>query len=192
MEYTNFNYQGIELGNQVDASAMNKLHVDIYPTTETTINVSPINTSKAGALKEGSASLGTLIANQWNSINIALSTIGVDMSAMDQFIFKGGSNGTFYMDNLYLYNDLSTSISEVATSTGITCYPNPIITNFTVSAKAEINQVIIRNLLGQSVKSIMMNGLTRTIDLSDIASGNYFITVKLANGQLSTQKILKL
>jgi len=37
-----------------------------------------------------------------------------------------------------------------------------------------------------------MNDLTKTIDLSNVASGNYFVTVKLANGQLSTQKIVKM
>ena len=104
-KYENFNYQGITFATPIDAGTMTSLHLDIYPTTETTINVSPINTSKAGALKEGSASVGTLIPNQWNSIDIPLAAIGVDMSAMDQFIFKGGTGGSFYLDNLYLWKE---------------------------------------------------------------------------------------
>jgi hypothetical protein len=87
---------------------------------------------------------------------------------------------------------LNTGLSTVSAANGINCYPNPIVNKLTVSAKSEISQIIVRNLLGQSVKSIRMNDLTKTIDLSNVASGNYFVTVKLANGQLSTQKIVKM
>ncbi len=190
-KYDTFSFKGVQLATAVNASAMNKLHVDIYPITETTINVSPINTSKAGSLKEGSASLGTLIANQWNSINITLSTIGVDMSSMDQFIFKGGTNGTFYMDNLYFFNDLGTGLNEVATSS-VKCYPNQVIDKLNVKAETEIQQLIIHNLLGLSIKSVTINSTSKSIDLRDVAAGNYFVSVLLANGQLFTQKFVKL
>jgi hypothetical protein len=190
-KYDNFTYKGVQLAAAVDASSMTKLHVDIYPTTETSIKVSPINTSKTGTLKQHDTSVGTLVANQWNSIDIPLSTIGVDMSAMDQFIFSGGTGGTFYMDNLYFYNDTSTGLNTVDTSNSISCYPNPVADKLTVSAKSEISQVIVRNLLGQTVKSVAMNGLEKSINMSDISAGNYFVTVKLANGLLSTQKLVK-
>jgi hypothetical protein len=190
-KYEGFTYKGVQLASAVNASSMTKLHIDIYPITETTINVSPINTSKAGALKEGSASVGTLVANQWNSVNVLLSSIGVDMSSMDQFIFKGGTGGTFYMDNLYLYNDAPTGLNSAENSNVISCYPNPVANKLTVSAKSEISQVVIRNLVGQSVKVVAVNSIAKAIDLSAIASGNYFVTVKLANGQISTQKLVK-
>ncbi len=103
-----------------------------------------------------------------------------------------GSFGTFYMDNLYFYNDLGTSVSDVAAGNAISCYPNPVMNQVTINAKSEISQVIVRNLLGQTVKSIQVSGMIQSIDLNDVASGNYFVNVKLANGQSSTQKIVKL
>jgi len=71
-------------------------------------------------------------------------------------------------------------------------YPNPIAKNLTVSAQSEISEVTVRNLLGQSVKMIKTNNQSKTIDLSDLSAGNYFVSVKLANGQLTTQKVVKL
>lgn len=192
MKYVTFNYMGIQLSSAVNATGMNKVHVDILPTTETTINFSPINTSKAGALKEGSVSLSPLTANQWNSFDISLASIGVDMSAIDQFIFKGGSGKTFYMDNLYFFNDASTGLNSIENSPTINCYPNPVVNQLTVSAKSELNEVVVRNLVGQNVKVFLVNGLQQSIDLSNVSAGNYLITVKLANGMFSTQKIVKL
>ena len=191
-KYDTFSYKGVQLASAVNASTMTKLHIDIYPTTETSVKVSPINTSKAGVLKQNDTSVGTLIPNQWNSFNIALAAIGVDMSAMDQFIFSGGTGGTFYMDNLYLFNDSNTSLNSIETETGISCYPNPVMDKLIVLAKSEISEVIIRNLLGQSVKSTTINSTSKSIDLSDVTTGNYSISVKLANGQLFIQKFVKL
>jgi hypothetical protein len=55
-----------------------------------------------------------------------------------------------------------------------------------------INVITVRNLLGQSIKSVVVNGNEQTVDLSAVTAGNYFVTVKLANGQQATQKIVKL
>ena len=189
MQYTNFGYQGITL-NATDVSSMNKLHVDIFPTTETTVRLTPISHNPGGA--EFPTSLGTLTAYTWNSFDVLLTTyIGVVYTAIDQFKFDGGTGGTFYMDNLYFFNDTNTGISNVADNT-FNCYPNPVINKLTVSAQSEISEVTVRNLLGQSVKSVTINSTSRTIDLTDVAAGNYFVSVKLTNGKLSTQKFIKL
>ena len=96
MQYSNFGYQGITL-NATDASSMNKLHVDIFPTTETTVRLTPISHNPGGA--EFPTSLGTLTAYTWNSFDIMLTTYtGVVYTAIDQFKFDGGTGGTFYMD----------------------------------------------------------------------------------------------
>jgi hypothetical protein len=71
-------------------------------------------------------------------------------------------------------------------------YPNPVQDQLNIKSALEINQVIVRNLLGQNVKSFMMNSREASIDLNGISAGNYFITLKLANGQSSTQKFVKL
>ena len=176
----------------IDVSSMNYLHVDIYPLTATTMTFGFITANTTVVPQE----VLTLTTGQWNSIDLSLSDLKAtsptaDFTQVKQMSFSP-ANGTFYLDNLLFYNDGTTAISTVISENNITCYPNPITNKLTVSAKTEISQLIIRNLLGQSVKSVAVNSTEKTIDLSNVASGNYFLTVKLANGQLSTQKIVKM
>lgn len=70
-------------------------------------------------------------------------------------------------------------------------YPNPVHNKLNIKSEEEISEVIIRDLTGQTLKTILVNSLEKSIDLSTVVSGNYFVTVKLANGLLSTQKIVK-
>jgi hypothetical protein len=188
MKYTNFGYMGIALGSTVDASLMNKLHVDIYSVDETNIRLTPIS-----AGHEVPTVLSGLTQGSWNSFDVPLTTYtGVVTSALIQFKFDGGTGKTFYMDNLYFYNDTSTGLQATETSNLVGCYPNPVKNQLNVSAASEISEVVVRNLVGQTVKTNTVNGLVKSIDLSNVAAGNYLVTVKLANGQLSTQKLVKL
>lgn len=188
IKYTLFNYQGIELGSHVDASAMNKLHVDILPVTETSIKLTPISPSK-----ELSTSLGTLLPNVWNSIDIPLSTYtGVVTSDIFQFKFDGGTGGTFYMDNLYFFNDLTSVSTPAEPNNQLNCYPNPVVGSVTISAKSTIREMTLRNLLGQTIRSSQLNSSVQTLDLSDLSAGNYFVTVRLITGERITQKLVKL
>ena len=187
LKYANLNYQGTEFPT-VNASGMNKLHVDVYPIDETSLQVTPISPGK-----EILVALTPLVLNTWNSFDIPLSSFPVvDMSAIYQFKFVGSNGKTVYLDNLYFFKDSNTGLSNINSENEINCFPNPIVDKVTITANSEISQVTVRNLLGQSVKIVSVNSLNKTIDLSDVASGNYFITLKLANGQLSTQKIIKL
>jgi hypothetical protein len=188
MKYANFGYMGIALANPLDASGMNKLHVDILPTTETSVRITTIS-----AGHELPTSVGTLIPNVWNSFDILLSTFtGVVNSSIIQFKLDGGTGKTFYMDNLYFFNDTATGLNDIRNAGEISCYPNPASNQLTVNANSEISQVVVRNLLGQTVKTSQVNGLEKSIDLEGVAAGNYLVTIKLANGQLSTQKMVKL
>ena len=179
-------------GTPLDITSMTNVHIDVYPLSTIDIGLQLVTIAHGGST--GWVSLGALTPNQWNSKDIALSNfIMTAKTDLQQVGFVTTATfGTFYMDNLYFYNDGTTALSNVISENGITCYPNPIMNNVTVSAKTEINQVSIHNLLGQTVKSTYIHGLNKTIDLSDLASGNYFITLKLANGQLTTQKLVKL
>lgn len=111
---------------------------------------------------------------------------------LPDFATPRASGGTTYIDNI-TFSDGTTGFNSVSADIyKVTCYPNPAAKEINVSAAAEINQVIVRNLLGQSVKEVIVNGLEKSIDLSAISSGNYFLTVKFADGKISTQKFVKL
>jgi len=93
---------------------------------------------------------------------------------------------------LYLYNDDFSGIIIPEESNTIYCYPNPVNDILTINSKNVINQARICNLLGQTIKVIPVNGLNKSIDLTDLSSGNYFVSLLLNNGVIETRKIVKL
>jgi hypothetical protein len=134
--------------------------------------------------------------NEWELMTFDFSAkIGQTVTRLvflPDFAAARASGGTIYIDNIS-FGDGTTAVNSVSADlNSVSCYPNPVINQINISATSEINQVTVRNLLGQSVKTVTVNGCEKMIDLSTISSGNYFLTVKLADGQLSTRKIVKL
>ena len=188
-----FGTTGLPDGNRLDVTGMTKLHVDIYPTTATRID---IGMTCCDPNVESMKTITGLVAGQWNSVDMSLAdyatqTPSLTLSAIKEIGFWN-LNGNFYFDNIYFFNDLSTAISSIADENKISLNPNPVLDNLTISAKTEISQVIVRNLVGQTVKTSKVNGLAKSIDLSAVSAGNYLVTIKLTNGQLYTQKFVKL
>ncbi|MDP4238253.1 MAG: T9SS type A sorting domain-containing protein [Bacteroidota bacterium] len=187
MKYENFNYQGIDLGGVIDLSNMTKVHIDVFTPNETSITFQPISTPSGTKV-----ALTPLALNVWNSYDIPLSSFtGLNKTGVFQVMFNDGTKKIAYIDNIYFYNDETMNVATVAGSS-VKCYPSQVTANVKVTADTEISTVTVHNLVGQSVKSVVVNSNEKSIDLSAVPGGNYFVTVKLANGQSSTQKIVKL
>jgi hypothetical protein len=61
-----------------------------------------------------------------------------------------------------------------------------------VNSEHIIQQVVIRNLLGQVIQLVNVENTETSLDLSQLMAGNYFITLKSADGRSATRKIVKL
>lgn len=110
LKYAGLNYQGTEFPT-TNALTMNKLHVDVWTKDGTLFQITPIS---AGP-KEKLITLTPLNLNGWNSYDIDLSQFtGVSMSEIFQFKIVGA--GTFYIDNLYLYDSSATVDTEIPTA----------------------------------------------------------------------------
>jgi hypothetical protein len=73
---------------------------------------------------------------------------------------------------------------------GFSYYPNP--TNGVLNLKSieNIENVALFNILGQKVVDSKINATSSQIDISNLASGTYFMKV-IVNGQIGTYKVLK-
>lgn len=172
-------------GGAINITGMTKLHVDIYPETLASMT---LGITGGGDFKKSNIAL---TANQWNSIDITLSELtGANLASVAQVGFWD-LNGTFYLDNLYFFNDTSTGLNDTEKGNKISLYPNPVKDMLTIAAQSDIKEVVVRNLVGQTVMNVSVNGFEKSVDLSSVAAGNYFVTVKMANGQVSTQKFVK-
>jgi hypothetical protein len=73
---------------------------------------------------------------------------------------------------------------------GLKYYPNPVTNVLNVEYTGTITGVEVFNMLGQKIASKNVNEISTTIDMSNLASGSYFIKVKAENGS-RTIKVLK-
>jgi hypothetical protein len=98
LAYTNFNYQGLQLGSAQNVSAYGFLHLDYY-----TINASALNVFLISPPNETPYVLNVPTTG-WNSVDIPLSAFnGVDLTKVLQFKFDGGTGSDVYVDNIYFW-----------------------------------------------------------------------------------------
>lgn len=73
---------------------------------------------------------------------------------------------------------------------GFVYYPNPVKSELNLSSKANIDQVLIFNLMGQQVFSEKMNTSNKTINISNLSKGLYVMMVT-SEGNTASFKVLK-
>ena len=102
ISYVGLNYQGTTLGSPQDVSGYEYLHIDVLPESTSALQLFLINSGAVtgGAAVETYFDLN-LSVNQWNSIDIPLSSFSaiVDLTQVDQIKIEGTGNVT--LDNLY-------------------------------------------------------------------------------------------
>lgn len=95
LKLAGLNYQGIELGSNLDVSAMETLHIDFWTANSTAFSIFLISPGPA----ETAYAL-TVPTSGWSSVDIPLSEFdGVDLSEVFQFKFEG--DGDIWIDNIY-------------------------------------------------------------------------------------------
>jgi hypothetical protein len=106
IRYSNFNYQGIQIGSNQNLTGYQSLHVDYYSANAGTLNIyliCPPGSPGGQAPWEKPFGLTVPTAAGWNSIDIPLShfTPIVALNNVFQFKFDGGNGSqTFYLDNI--------------------------------------------------------------------------------------------
>ena len=127
-----------------------------------------------------------------NKFSVILSgkTTGSIIKVACKFAYAGGMNVTKQLSYI-VGNNCGTSAIETITISDIQMYPNPATDRLNITAGSEIKEILIKNLLGQTVKSMNVSGLMHTINISDIPTGNYLVVAKMENGQQSVNRIVK-
>ncbi|WP_166959441.1 PKD domain-containing protein [Yeosuana marina] len=109
IQYTNLNYEGIDIGSAVDASTMENLHIDLWVANDMSIDIYPL---PSGVVPDDERFVTKqLVANQWNSFDIPLTDFsdqGLPLDNLMQFKFVGTPAGeTVFIDNLYFWKEPS-------------------------------------------------------------------------------------
>ena len=112
-KYTNLNYAGVDFANPaIDASTMTTIHLDLWTPDATKFSIKLVSAPGTPGAAEKEIFFNNTVITQknWVSLNIPLSQFtGVDLSNLSQMLFidnQGGvENGTFYIDNVYFFDD---------------------------------------------------------------------------------------
>lgn len=99
----------------------------------------------------------------------------------------GGSNSTYYFDDVAFSEFLSISSFEILK---VKIYPNPVSNQLSIDADEEIQKVSIYNLLGQEVLTKSSKGNKTTLQTSGLHKGVYIVKTTI-NGKESTSRFIK-
>ena len=102
------------------------------------------------------------------------------------------SNGLF--DNLLIRTSSTDTLlgvaDVVAQTASISVYPNPA-TDVVNIAGADISKVKFTDINGRTVKSLTVNSTETAINISDLSSGIYMMSLETTDGATTTKKLLK-
>jgi hypothetical protein len=103
-------------------------------------------------------------------------------------IYSISTENEVYFDD-YVYSDTNVGTQDFAAK-GFSAYPNPVNNVLNLQANEAISNVAIFNVLGQEVYRANINAMTSQVDMSQMASGAYFVKVNIG-GVEGTVKVIK-
>lgn len=96
--------------------------------------------------------------------------------------------GRGYATLTMVAGNLSTN-ETLAKSNKVTLYPNPAKTMVNIKNFEKVKTIDIYEATGRKVKSVKPDA--ETINVEDLKSGNYYLEIKLNDGTLSYEKLIK-
>lgn len=176
------NYDGQALTARLKIETATRIS---YTTTAASTLTLVFNTGFTGKIKLTLGTDITVTANttSYTAVN-GIVTIP-NIPAGTYTISKGDTTDLYYIKTSYATLGLGNNVQ----SPKLNLYPNPVANNLYLSSSDQkIENVAIYNLTGALVKTI--SNEVKSIDVSDLTSGNYLVKVTTDNGSF-TQKIIK-
>jgi PKD repeat protein len=120
-----------------------------------------------------------------------------------KFRFEGNNGNNFYLDDINIYlgapsNNIVLGVEDIGVIENLALYPNPAAdeVNLHFDAKnAETANIQIRDISGRIAKTYAINASTGSnlvmMDVKDLASGSYFVTLKVGDDQKAIQFVVE-
>ncbi|WP_281764409.1 fibronectin type III domain-containing protein [Neptunitalea lumnitzerae] len=130
----------------------------------------------------------------WTQMSIDLSTYTISGPVQARFVVDENNGSDFYDDvaiDDITFEDANTTATDNFANVNFNYYPNPVNNNMlTLTANKEMTTVNVINLLGQQVMMLEPNASNYTVNMSELASGTYFVEVWIGESS-KTVKIIK-
>lgn len=129
-------------------------------------------------------------SSQWENVVVDLTPI-LGMTGVS-LVFENstGNSNNLYLDNINIIDSAFVGVDENNVN-AITLFPNPTKNLFTISGLGTLSStILIKDLSGKIVKSIITKVNTTLIDISYLPNGFYFVEITNGNKQ-KTLKMVK-
>jgi hypothetical protein len=123
--------------------------------------------------------------------NYSASPITVTFSNGYQLLVPAGKLATSFDGNITSSFSQAYLDEKANLNVTVRIYPSFTSGKCVVTSDTEIGQLVVRNIMGQTIEKNSVNNNQANLDLTSCAAGNYFVSVKLTNGKTGTQKIIK-
>ncbi len=101
-------------------------------------------------------------------------------------------NHTFKVDWIRIYKLVDSDAGfENIKNSGVQIFPNPSSSVINIKSDKSIKQLSVFALNGSVVKTVNLNGESKTIDVSTLHSGIYILKIQMADGSDFIQKLVK-
>jgi len=183
-------YQGHEFAN-TDVTSMEFLHVDIFPTTATKVDLVPIwkNVEADGNFTEIVYTISNLKLNEWNSVDIDLANFADEgrngTNVVWQFKWVSSDVADFYVDNIYFFalsgEDTEAPVWVKAEAAKVNGTTATILVNATDNLPSDLSYTVF-NGADQIGSVTAAPGRDAVINLTGLTvSTEYNLTVKVAD-----------
>ena len=198
-KYSTFTFTGIEpSAGTVDATAMTHINFDYWTSDATELKMKLVDYNGDGTWGTDNTEVEvvkSVSTGAWGTISIPFSEFtaintAINFNDIGQLVLSAtGATNPVYIDNIYFSNASALSTTSFLI-TDLSFYPNPTKNSLTISSKNSIDNAQIFNVLGKKVIDITINKSSKTIDVSNLASGIYLLKYSI-NNATGTAKFIK-
>lgn len=204
IKYANLDFVGIETtgDNLVNASDMDKVHLDMWTPNATTFRIKLVDFGADAAYAGGDDSEHEIVFTSpaketWNSLVIPFSdfTNLKSRSHLAQIIFSAlpAGSSTVYIDNLYFSKNSSARVTN-HTGVDVSVYPNPSDgqLNIALNGNQHINFIELIDGAGKAVYTETVNAVAyaKTLSTTALDAGVYVLKVQTAHGVINKKVII--
>ena len=105
---------------------------------------------------------------------------------MNSNLFNGGYTAVYSK-----YELVGLGVDDHLNSDDISMYPNPAHSIVNLAIPANVDQVIVTNAIGQTVKNINNPGVKIDLDVNAFETGIYFVQVKKGDAVITKKLIVR-
>jgi hypothetical protein len=158
--------------------------------------------SFGSALFVGSERKGVFVSldsgESWSPMNDGLIDVCVTaLSVCDSFLLLGLQDGAHEQGYGLWYRPLSELLLKSGVSElppyiheSLFIYPNPTLHSITIQSGDELQHIELLNVLGESLQMLAPRAASATLNLSQLASGTYFLRIETEKG-IQMRKIVR-